>query len=112
VQSNVMEADAKRKKIQFPEPLKLKLADAKNLTMELVKDIQNTPENKKVEPKKAPAKPEAKSMMIKESSTLKESRTGPISKEASKGAEIDKDADPTTDPIAACFNERIKAGGV
>jgi len=35
-----------------------------------------------------------------------------IAKEAFKGAELDKDADPATDPIAACFNERIKAGGI
>lgn len=106
----MVEADARRKKIQFPEPLKLKLADAKNLTMELVGDA-DTP--KKVEPKKAPAKPEAKSVIVKETSQLKESRIGPISKEAPKGAEIDKDADPATDPIAACFNERIqKAKGV
>lgn len=33
-----MELDAKRKKIPYPDPLKLKLTDIKNLTLELVKD--------------------------------------------------------------------------
>ena len=35
-----------------------------------------------------------------------------VKKEESKGAEIDKDADPSTDPIAASINERLKAGGL
>ncbi len=43
---------------------------------------------------------------------VKDSRSGPVQKEAAKAAEIDKEADPATDPIAACINERLKAGGI
>ncbi len=50
-----MEADAKRKKIPYPDALKLKLADTKNLTLELVKD-----EEVKTDKKNGSIKPEAK----------------------------------------------------
>ena len=48
----------------------------------------------------------------KAAKTVKDPRSGPVQKEAAKAAEIDKDADPATDPIAACMNERLKAGGI
>lgn len=50
-----MEADAKRKKIPFPDALKLKLPESKNLTLELVKD-----EEAKSDKKNNSLKPEAK----------------------------------------------------
>lgn len=48
----------------------------------------------------------------KAAKSVRDSRSGPVQKEAAKAAEIDKDADPATDPIAACLNERLKAGGI
>ena len=102
-----MEADAKRKKIPYPDALKLKVADTKNLTLELVKTEEAKPEPKKPVATKPDPKPKDPKPV-----PLKDVRSGPVAKETAKGPEVDKDVDPATDPIAACFNERIKAGGV
>jgi len=102
------EADAKKKKIPIPAALGLKVGDAKQLTLELVKDI--VPET----PEKIPTKigGVAKPTPVQKSTagSVRDSKAGGLQKEAAKGPEIDKDADFATDPIAACFNERLKAG--
>lgn len=55
---------------------------------------------------------EKKEESKKAAKSVKDPRSAPVQKELVKAAEIDKDADPATDPIAACINERLKAGGI
>lgn len=109
------DAEAKAKKVKV-----VKVAKTGNIKPDLVdltegKSLQESPDKKaaiKALKSSTIEKPEPRPTTAKKPIEPKDNRAGPVTKEAAKGPELDKDADPETDPIAACFNERIKAGGV
>jgi hypothetical protein len=112
IQSTLAEADAKKKKIPIPEGPKLKLADTKNLTQDLVPSVAEeakTDKKEQTKPKtdaKAPSKPDAKADPKRPATAAK-----PADKKvAEKPAEKIVEQPDASDPIEVALFHRRQAG--
>jgi len=96
------DAQAKAKKVKV-----VKVPKTGKINEALVDFTPKTEEETKTDskPKPTPSKP----TVTKAPATARDTKGA---KESATGPEIDKDADFATDPIAACTNERLKAGNV
>lgn len=120
------EAEAKAKKIKVVKIQKVQTGNKATAPFMDFTEVQKPAEGSVSPDKKLKAVTKAISAIVKIKPTegsfiegdkkaakaVKDPRSGPVQKEVAKSAEIDKDADPATDPIAACMNERLKAGGI